>query len=49
MKKQDEKSTFIYKNRIQWRKQRNVLPIGKNTVKNGRLSKPQTFYLKMPW
>ena len=33
MEKQDEKSTFTYKNRIRWRKQRNFSPIGKNSVK----------------
>ena len=41
-------TTFTYKNRIQWRKQRNFLLIGKNLVKNGGLSKSQMFYLKMP-
>ena len=48
MEKQDEKPTFTYKNRIRWRKQRNFLPIGKNSVKNGGLSKSQMFHLKIP-
>ena len=48
MEKQDEKPTFTYKNKIQWRKQRNFSPPGKNLVKNGRLSKSQTFHIKMP-
>ena len=39
MEKQDKKSTFTYKNRIRWRKQRHFLLLGKNSVKNGRLSK----------
>ena len=41
MEKQDEKPTFTYYNRIRWGKQRSFLPLGKNSVKNGGLSKPQ--------
>ena len=47
MEKQDEKPSFIYINRIRWGKQRTFLPPGKNSVKNGRLSKPQAIYPKM--
>ena len=46
MEKQDEKPTFTYKNRIQWRKQRHFLPLGKNSVKKGRLSNHRCFTLR---